>query len=118
MYNKSAAGLQQNTLIQKTGEDGSVTEPVSTSDIPQSSEIDDGTPSDAGSARSDNTALSNNLSESAFLQFSSPYSFENLDENMDAAPLKNEPNTDETRVNQSDPKDASPKSTVVTKSAE
>ena len=123
MYNKSAAGeipdaLQQNTLIPKTGKDGLVTAPVSTSDIPQSSELDDGTSSDADSAISDSTALSNNLSESAFLQFSLPYSVANIDENMDAASLENELNTDGTRVSQSDPNDTSPKSTVGTKTAE
>ena len=108
------------TLYNRTLSYGKLTdtEPDSTSDIPQSSELDDGTSSDADSAISDSTALSNDLSESAFLQFSLPNSFENLDENMDADPLENELNTDGTRVNQSDPIDPLPKSTVGTKSAE
>ena len=123
MYNQYVAGeipdaLQQNTLIRKTSTDGSGTEPVSPSDIPQLSELDGDTSSDADSAISDSTALSNNLSDSAFLQFSLPYSFENIDENMDAAPFVDKLNSEEKNVNRSDTKDATPKNTVGKKSAE
>ena len=123
MYNKYVAGeipdaLQQNTLIRKTGADDLGTGPVSPSDIPQLSDLDGDTSSDADSAISDSTALSNNLSDSAFLQFSLPYSFENIDENMDAALFVDKLNSKEENVNLSDTKDATPRNTEGKRSAE
>ena len=88
---------------------------VSTDDIPQALEYDGDTSSDADSAISDSTALSNNLSDSAFLHLSLPYSFENIDENGEF-PLLDDTSGD-TSLNQTGTQDTAPNSHIGSRSA-
>ena len=108
--------LQESTV-------GSTANSASTIDTPQSLGYEGDNSSDADSAISDSTALSNNLSDSAFLNI--PYSFENIDGNGELTPFNgtynlkaNSVNSGYDNVNSLRPNTTTVNNTVGSKAAE
>ena len=108
--------LQESTV-------GSTANSASTIDTPQSLGYEGDNSSDADSAISDSTALSNNLSDSAFLNI--PYSFENIDGNGELTPFNgtynlkaNSVHSGDDNVNSLRPNTTTVNNTVGSKAAE